>query len=278
MAEFPFDFDWHVHTVLSYCHEGELTVENLVALARQRGLKGFAVTDHSSHLYFPSPEAWRYQYMLDAARREEVRPEGDRRISAYIANLRRFCKDGVWAGMEVEPTMQGELILSPLFVAELDVLLAGVHWLPGLEKKDEKEFIRGFLDCTIGLLEQPIDILTHPTRIFRRLKRPVPREVYDPITRLAAERGVAIEVNNHSQPDPDVDFVKMAVERGIKIAMSTDTHRIDELGQFDYHRRLLKEQVGLSDSHIRQIVLSREDLPRPGRKRFIEAMHQKKRN
>ena len=266
---FPFNFDWHVHTVLSYCHEGELTVENLVALAKERGLAGFAITDHTSHLYFPSPEAWHYKYLVDTSLWEAKREEGDRRVTAYIANLRRFHDKGVLAGVEVEPTLKGELILSPRFLAEFDVILAGVHGLPGLEKADEKEFVRGFLDCTLGLLKQPIDILTHPTRIFRRAKRPVPRETYDPITRAAAERGVAIEINNHIQLDPDGEFLKMAVDRGVKIAMSTDTHRIDELGLFDYHKRLLKE-IGLSDERIREVALSEKDLPRPGRRRFIE--------
>jgi DNA polymerase (family 10) len=265
---FPFNFDWHVHTVLSYCHEGELTVENLVALAQERGLAGFAITDHTSHLYFPSPEAWHYKYMVDTALWEARREEGDRRIAAYIANLRRFYGNGVRAGVEVEPTIKGELILSPRFLAEFDVILAGLHSLPGLEKADDREFVRGFLDCTLALLEQPIDILTHPTRIFRRAKRAVPRETYDPITRAAAERGVAIEINNHIQLDPDGEFLKMAVDRGVKIAMSTDTHRIDELGLFDYHKRLLRE-IGLSDERIREIALSENDLPRPGRRKFI---------
>jgi histidinol phosphatase-like PHP family hydrolase len=98
----------------------------------------------------------------------------------------------------------------------------------------------------------------------------VPREVYDPITRVAAERGVAIEINNHIQFDPDAEFLKMAVDRGIKIAMSTDTHQIDELGRFDYHKQLLKE-IGLSDERIREIALSEKDLPRPGRKKAIQA-------
>jgi histidinol phosphatase-like PHP family hydrolase len=246
-----------------------LTVENLVALAKQRGLAGFAITDHTSHLYFPTPEAWHYKYMVNTARWEEMRAEGDRRVVAYIANVRRFRDDGVRVGVEIEPTMKGGLLLSPAFLPRFDVVLAGVHWLPGLEKADEKTFVRAFLDCTLGLLEQPIDILTHPTRIFRRAKRPVPRETYDPITRAAAERGVAIEINNHSQSDPDAEFVKMAIDRGIKIAMSTDTHRIDELGLFDYQKRLLKE-IGLTDERIREIALSAEDLPRPERKRIIE--------
>jgi DNA polymerase (family 10) len=262
---FPFNFDWHVHTVLSYCHEGELTVENLVALAKRRGLAGFAVTDHTSHLYFATPEAWRYQFMVNTKRWEKVREEGDRRIAAYIANLRRFHKDGVRAGVEVEPTMKGGLILSPRFLTEFDVILAGVHWLPGVEKSDDKEFTRAFLECTLGLLEQPIDILTHPTRIFRRVKRPIPKETYDPITRRAAERGVAIEINNHSQRDPDGEFLKMAVDRGVKIALSTDTHRIDEIGLFDHHRQLFKE-IGLSDERIREVALREADLPRPARR------------
>ncbi len=252
-----------------------MTVENLVALAQERGLAGFAVTDHSSHLYFDTPEAWQYKYMINTGRWEEVRDEGDRRIEAYIANLRRFHAKGVRAGVEVEPTIKGELILSARFLSEFDVVLAGVHGLPGVDRANEKEFMRGFLDCTLALLEQPIDILTHPTRIFRRGKVAVPRETYDPITRKAAERGVAIEINNHIQCDPDGEFVKMAVDRGVKLAMSTDTHRIDELGCFDHHRRLLNE-IGLSERQVRETVLTEKDVPRPPRKSVMESLKEKR--
>ena len=60
-----FEYDYHVHTVLSYCHEGDLTVDNLVRAARRRGLKGFAVTDHSAHIYFDRPTVSRHSYILN---------------------------------------------------------------------------------------------------------------------------------------------------------------------------------------------------------------------
>ena len=60
-----FEYDYHVHTTLSYCHEGDLTIDNLLRVARERKLEGFAITDHSSHMYFDRPTVSTHQYLLD---------------------------------------------------------------------------------------------------------------------------------------------------------------------------------------------------------------------
>jgi len=260
MREKFFDFDWHVHTEWSYCSEPPLTLDDIARRAREIGLRGFAITDHSPHIYFDSREAWRYKFISDFAEFEEVRERGNARFRQYIAEVRRYSHAGVLVGSEVEISLSGELIIDEEILGELDVVIGAVHWLPHL--KDDgmpPTLVKNFLDSTLRLLESDIDILAHPTRIFKRAGKPVPKETYEPIIKKAAETGVAIEINCHQGRDPDVEFVRMCIERGVPIALSSDTHNIAELGDFREHREIL-DAVGAPWSEIEPLILTPERL------------------
>ena len=116
-----------------------------------------------------------------------------------------------------------------------------------------------FLRNTMDLLDHDIDILAHPTRIFRRSERPIPTRLYEPIVRRAAERGVSIELNSHSQKDPDADFARLCIQHGIRVAMSTDTHNIAELGDFTHQRGILDE-IGIGDGDLDKHIFTLDDL------------------
>jgi histidinol phosphatase-like PHP family hydrolase len=106
---------------------------------------------------------------------------------------------------------------------------------------DTRTFLIQFMDFTMMLLDSEIDILTHPTRVFRRRKLEVPREVVRPIVQRAKERRIAIEINSHTQRDPDEYFIRTCINEGVKLAMGTDTHNIIEIGDFSHHKALLAE-------------------------------------
>jgi DNA polymerase (family 10) len=249
-----FEYDYHVHTTLSYCHEGELTVDNLIIAARERGLEGFAVTDHSPHIYFDRPAVSRHEYLLNYDVFLERLESGDDSFGEYLDMLAEYKGANVLTGTEVDVAANGKLILDPEHRDRLDVLLGGIHWLPCIDGEfDSKTFLVQFMDFTMMLLETDIDILTHPTRIFRRQKLEVPREVALPIVRRAKEKGIAIEINSHSQKDPDAYFIQACIDEGVKLALGTDTHNIAEIGDFSYHKALLGE-LGIREEELNSLI------------------------
>jgi DNA polymerase (family X) len=72
-------------------------------------------------------------------------------------------------------------------------------------------------------------ILSHPTGRLINERRPYEIDL-EKVMRAAKERGVAIELNSY--PDRlDLDDVhcQMAKEMGLKVAVSTDAHHVDDL-------------------------------------------------
>ncbi len=257
-----FEYDYHVHTTLSYCHEGDLTVDNLIEAARARGLEGFAVTDHSPHIYFDRPAVSRHEYLLNYDVFLETLESDSGKFEEYLNMLAGYRSANVLIGTEADVAVNGKLILDPQYRDRLDVLLAGIHWLPCTDGEfDRKTFLVQFMDFTMMLLETDIDILTHPTRIFRRRKLEIPREVVRPIVQRAKERGIAIEINSHSQKDPDAYFVRACIDEGVKLAIGTDTHNIVEIGDFSHHKTLLAE-LGIRDEEIDSLVFKHDSDPR----------------
>ncbi|MEW6356865.1 MAG: PHP domain-containing protein [Planctomycetota bacterium] len=253
------DFDWHVHTERSYCSEPPLSLDDLRREAERKGLRGFAVTDHTAHLYFPENRAWRYEFIEDYSVFARVRDEGNPRLEKYLNDLRPLRGDGILAGIEVEAAVSGELIVDERLAREFDVVIGAVHWLPGHKDAPREEFEALFLRNTMDLLDRDIDILAHPTRIFRRGDRPIPTRLYEEIVRRAAERGVAIEINSHSQRDPDAAFARLCIRHGIRLAMSSDTHNIRELGDFA-HQRAIFDEIGIGDGDLDKHIFTRHDL------------------
>lgn len=249
-----FEYDYHVHTTLSYCHEGDLTVENLIKKAKERGLIGFAVTDHSPHIYFDRQLVSKHEHILNYNVFLRAIEEPEDKFKQYLDMLAEYKSENVLAGTEIDVAVNGGIIFDPKYRDHVDILLGGIHWLPCMAGDyDSKTFLTQFMDFTMMLLDSDIDILVHPTRIFRRRKLEIPREVARPIVNRAKERGIAIEINSHSQRDPDPYFVKMCIDEGVKLAMGTDTHNIIEIGDFSHHKSLLVE-IGISNEQLESLI------------------------
>jgi len=259
-----FEYDYHVHTTVSYCHEGDLTVDNYIKLAPIKGLKGFAVTDHAHHTYFDNKAAWRYNYITDYDYFLEAKESGGKRFERYLNLLAYYSSPEnsngtkILKGTEVDVAINGELVFDYKYRDRLDLLIGGIHWLPCLrDGLDSKTLLTEFMDFTMMLLEHNLTILAHPTRIFRANKMEVPREVVRPIVLKAKEKGTAIEINSHNYPDPDVYFIHSCIDEGVKLSMGTDTHRIAEFGDFSMQKRILSE-AGISEKELESIAFSHE--------------------
>jgi DNA polymerase (family 10) len=205
------DIRGNLHTHSTYS-DGKADLEQLAQAAQERGYEYLAITDHSQHLTVANG----------------LTPE---RLSRQIEAIDRLNEhlDGITLlkGIEVDILEDGTLDLPDDMLQQLDIVVCSIHsrfQLPG-----DKQTAR-----VVRALEHPCcHILAHPTgRIIN--KRPPYDLDMERVLDAAADAGCSIEIN--AQPDRlDVHNVhaRMAKERGVNVAISTDAHTIAEL---DYLR------------------------------------------
>jgi DNA polymerase (family 10) len=202
--------DLQTHTVAS---DGHGTLEEMAQAARDLGYDYLAITDHSTTVAVTQG--------LDADELAERIDEID--MLNKQLNGPRLLK-----GIELDILEDGSLDMPGDILERLDVCICSVHTHFGLSRDKQTERI-------IRAMDSPsFHILAHPTgRIIGE------REAYavdmERLMRAALERNCYIEIN--AQPDRlDLDdvYCKMAKEMGLKIAISTDAHRISELRYLRY--------------------------------------------
>jgi DNA polymerase (family 10) len=211
--------DLHMHTDWS---DGRASLEEMVLAARALGRRYVAICDHAKRLKDGRLERQAEQI---AALNEQV--EGIEVLS----------------GVEVDIRADGSLDLPDEALASRAWVMASVH--SGFDRP------RGELTRRIAAaMENPhVDCIGHPTG--RKINR---REAYDvdfeALLEKALETGTFLEIN--SQPDR-LDLIdthaRAAAEAGVGVVISTDAHRIHELGN-----------LGLGVAQARRGWLTREQI------------------
>ena len=201
--------DLHVHTKET---DGHHTLEEIARTARERGYEYVAVTDHSKRVAMAQG--------LDAKSLA-------RQIKAIDKINTKLRKMVLLRGIEVDILEDGSLDLPDEILKELDLTICAVHYNRKLSRDKQTERI-------IRAMDNPyFTILAHPTgRLIQE------REPYDVdmerLMEAARDRGCSMEVNAHpDRLDLSDRYCRMAKDMGVKIAISTDTHRITDL---DYMR------------------------------------------
>jgi DNA polymerase (family 10) len=192
--------DLHAHTDWS---DGKLTLEQLVAAVREKGLEYLNVTDHSPAVGFGMG--------LDAGR---LRRQIDR-VRALAETLDDFT---LLAGAEVDILKDGSLDYSDELMAELDVVVASLHASHRLNEADQTKRL-----C--AAMENPhVDVIGHPTgrMLGRRDSYPMDMEA---VIAKAAETGTVLEVSGQpNRLDLRDAAIRLAVQAGVKLAVDTDAH------------------------------------------------------
>jgi DNA polymerase (family 10) len=202
--------DLHVHSDWS---DGVSSLEDLALAGRRRGYRYLVVSDHSKSL--------RIAKGLGEDRLRRQIDEIDR-INAKTRGFRLL------KGSEVDILPDGSLDMSDTFLSMLDIVIIAVH--SRFKMPRDK-----MTDRVISALENPYaSILAHPTgRLIGE------RDAYqldmDAVFDAAADSGTAIEINAHpSRLDLDAASARRAAERGVLIAIGTDSH--DPSRDFDHMR------------------------------------------
>ncbi len=218
--------DLHMHTVAS---DGENTILEMVAAARERGLDYIAITDHSQRVSVAAgltPERLLRQW-------EEID-----RLNATLGGEFRILKS-----IECDILEDGRMDLPDDVLARADWVMASVHF--GIKQSREQITAR-----ILGAIEHPsVSAISHPTgRLINR--RPAYEVDIPAVIEHAAKHRKILELNaSPKRLDLDDLHVRMARLAGVPIVISTDSHAV---GGFDNLRFGVQQaqRGGLSREHV----------------------------
>ena len=201
--------DLHSHTNWS---DGSATIEEMARAAIKLGRKYLAITDHSGGLSVA--------HGLNSERVLKQIKEIDR------VN-RKIAKEGInfrlLKGIELNILEDGQVDLPDEVLAQLDIALAAVHHQLKMPKEKMTERI-----CRA--MENPnVDVIAHPTgRLL--LEREAYQLDFEKIFKKAVETGTVLEINaSPNRLDLNSEYVRQAIEMGVKLSLGTDSHNPNQL-------------------------------------------------
>jgi DNA polymerase (family 10) len=197
--------DLHVHTAAT---DGYLTPEELAAAGDELGYEYLLVSDHTSTLGVT--------HGLDA--------DGVKAQARELEEANRGHGCQLLAGIEVDILADGSLGLPDRVLADLDLVIASVH--SGMH--EEKDLMTRRVITAIS--NEHVDILGHPTgRLIP--DRPSYDVDMDRVIDAARAAGTALEINSSPyRMDLDDPHIREARDRGVPLAIGTDSHKREELG------------------------------------------------
>jgi DNA polymerase (family 10) len=201
--------DLHVHSNWS---DGHGTVADVARAAKAMGYQYVSVNDHTRSLGVA--------HGLTVERLEQQMGE----IDQLNRRLRGF---RVLKGTEVDILSDGRLDLPDDLLARLDVVVASIH--SGFGQPRDRMTGR-----ILSAIENPhVDIIGHPTGRLLGSRDPYEVEI-ERVIEAAARTGTALEINAY-QERLDLNDVnaRRAAESGVKLAIGTDAHHVDQLWMMD---------------------------------------------
>lgn len=197
--------DLHAHTLRT---DGHATLEEMAAAAADLGYEYLAITEHSKRVSVTGG--------LDEKGLAE-------HLEAIAAVNDRQQRIRLLKGVEVDILEDGSLDLADAILRHLDIVVCSVHSGFNLSRQKQTERI-------IRAMDNPcFQILGHPTGRLLNEREPYDVDM-EKLLRAAAERGCFMELNAYpDRLDLNDVHLKMARGFGIKVAISTDAHSVDNL-------------------------------------------------
>ncbi len=236
--------DSHVHTEFSYCAQREVDARTAIRRARTFGASGICLVEHAPQIYCRPEDFWAARHIHQP---DIWRSETHSRMAAFGKEILPLRNSFVRVGLEVELDAAGAITLHDRDRRQLDLVVGAVHWLAednvGLTDAQAAE---AFMRTTEKLLTAGVDILAHPWRYFLRADRPVPVDLYPDLADLLAATQTAAEINFHANM-PDPAFFAQCIDRGVKIALGSDTHASWEVVGLVSHIEVLRQAASSRD-------------------------------
>jgi len=217
--------DFHAHTSYS---DGKNTVLEMAKKAKSLGYEYLCLTDHSVTL--------RVAHGLDEVRLKQKRREIDR-ANRGLRNFR------ILFGTEAEIDAEGNIDYKDRVLAQFDIVIGAIH--SGF-KQPQKQLTRRLVRACAN---KRVHIIAHPTGKLWPTRGPYELDL-DEVFRAARDTCTALEINAHPYRMDLSDMnARHAAEKGVRLAIGTDSHDVSHLDYMVYG-------VGLS----RRAWLKREDL------------------
>lgn len=202
--------DLHVH---SNWTDGRSTIEEMAKAAQKFGYQYIALCDHSPTIGITNG----------------LTPERIQKQKEEIEKLnKKFKGFKILRGAEVDIRSNGKLDFEDDILKELDIVIGAVHTKFTQSKEEMTKRI-------IQAIENPnVDIIAHPTG--RLIGKRDPYEVdIDKILDAAKTNGKIMELNAYpDRLDLNDLHCRKAKEKGVKIAISTDSHWTEHLSWIRY--------------------------------------------
>jgi len=198
----------HTHTNLT---DGASTLEEMLAAARARGSRYYAVTDHAKNMPM--------QRMTDhkmLAQRERLRSMAGESRMALLH------------GTELNIDPDGEVDWNADFLAGFDICVASVH---SHFNQSAEEMTRRL----IRACENPyVNVIGHPTTRMIGRRGPIEAD-FDVVFQAAARTGTAMEINSFpDRLDLNDELILRAKRHGVKFSVDTDSHSTVHLAHMRY--------------------------------------------
>jgi DNA polymerase (family 10) len=186
--------------------DGSASIEEMARAALAKGLHYIVITDHTKRLAMTGG--------LDEKRLLKQMAEIDR------VNKKLGGKIKVLKGTECDILKDGTLDLPDSILSKLDVVGVSVHSYFNLPRAEQTARVLRAID------NPHVDILFHPTgRIINR-RPPIELDI-DAVLALAKKTKTVMEVNSFPErSDLKDEYVRKAVDRGVKLAIDSDGHSL----------------------------------------------------
>lgn len=197
--------DLHNHSDWS---DGTCSFEEMAQRAMKMGYRYLVVSDHSRSLH-----------VANGLKDEELLEEMEE-IDKLNKKFKGFT---LLKATEVDIMADGSIDFPDELLEKLDIVVASIH--SGFKQGKQK-----ITDRIIAAVHNPyVNIIAHPTgRLISK------REGYevnlDKVIEACAETGTALEINCHyDRLDLNDIYCKRAKDAGAMIAISTDSHHVDQM-------------------------------------------------
>jgi DNA polymerase (family 10) len=195
----------HAHTTWS---DGRNSLEEMALAAKAMGLQYLTVTEHSQTAGYAG-----------GLKEDDLKRQWDE-IDAVNAKIKGLT---LLKGIESDILEDGRLDYPDAFLEKLDVVICSIHQR---HSQNEDQMTKRML----AAFDNPFFMIWgHPTGRLLLKREPAPMRMEE-ILDKAAERGITIEVNGGPERlDLSAEHVRLALQRNLKLVLSTDAHSVDEL-------------------------------------------------
>lgn len=201
--------DFHMHSTWS---DGAHSIEEMVEASRAKGYSHIVITDHSDYLK-----------VANGLSKERLLKQ----IETIHELKNKYTDIEIFTGTEMDILPDGSLDFEDELLKQLDFVIASIH--SSFSQPQEK-----IMERLYNAVKNPyVHMIAHPTgRIIEQ------RNGYNPdvptLIEWAKENGKVLELNaNPYRLDLQTEYLKLAQEKGVPLAINTDAHHIAQLKYMD---------------------------------------------